>query len=259
MKEKYLEQKVGAFVVAGLVVMAMLVIAFGQFEQVFQSTYTITAEFSDASGIIKNAQVLYRGAKVGKVYSRPQISNQGESVDVVLAIRNDVRIPKNARFLIGVYGLLGDRFVNVVPPPEGVSEETVYLEQGDRVQGSRNRGMDELMANAEEKLQTIDDTIMEFRKRVLTQDFIDDIHGTVKNARSMLERGDALMAEAESGKGPLHILLKDRETASNLKQFIRNLKVSGPLFYSDQSSDDNGSSASNPSEALKRHRQSSKR
>ncbi|MFZ5807227.1 MAG: MlaD family protein [Verrucomicrobiota bacterium] len=239
MKEKHLEQKVGAFVLAGLIVIAILILAFGRFGQLFERTYDIVAEFPNASGIIKNSQVLYRGAKVGIVPDVPKIANQGESVEITLRINGDVLIPRNAEFRIGVYGLLGDRFVDIIPPSQEkklTKEEALkssFLSNGDRVKGSENPSVGDLLATAQQKLENFDSIVRDLQSKILTESFISDFHEGIRNAKNMLERGDRLLQEAESGYGPIFTLLNDKEMATNLKQLIYNLRTSGILFYHD--------------------------
>lgn len=234
MKENYLEYKVGAFVLIGLVVIGVLIILFGQFGQFFTSTYTIVAEFPNASGIIKNAQVLYRGAKVGVVQDAPQIAKEGATVELVLSINNNIRLPKNAEFKIGSYGLLGDRFVDVVPPPGANGNGTIeYLRDGDRVQGLPSKGMAEFLDEAEQKLQKFDAMVVDIKTKLITDEFVKNFHGSVENANLLLQRGNAFMLKAEKGEGPLHTIVNDRETAQNIEQFIYNLRTSGILFYRD--------------------------
>ena len=43
-----------------------------------------------------------------------------------------------------------------------------------------------------------------------------------------------MMKEAAEGKGPFATLMKDKETADNLKALIFNLRRSGVLFYKDR-------------------------
>lgn len=233
MKEKYLEQKVGAFVLAGLIVIGILILVFGRFGQLFESTYDVIAEFPNASGIIKNSQVLYRGAKVGMVPETPRIAHQGESVEIKLRVYGDVRIPRNAEFRIGVYGLLGDRFVDIIPPSptkeelkKRETEMNYYLKHGDHVKGAEKPGMDDLMKG-------FDKVVKDLQAKLLTESFINDFHEGVRNAKNMLERGDHLLELAEKGEGPVYTLLNDEEMAKNLKQLIYNLRVGGILFYED--------------------------
>src|SRR5437667_12893673 len=114
--EKSLELKVGAFVLAGLAVLATLVVQFGRLGEGFKTYYGLTVRFPDASGLLKGSDVLLAGAKIGRVSDGPRLTRSGQGVDVPLRIFDYVRVPAGSRFTVGSSGLLGDRFVAVTMP-----------------------------------------------------------------------------------------------------------------------------------------------
>jgi phospholipid/cholesterol/gamma-HCH transport system substrate-binding protein len=147
MKQEHLELRVGMFVLAGLLVGGFLVVSFGRFGELFERNYRVVVEFEDARGIIKNAKVLYRGAKVGKVKEAPRYdAAAGGRVELLLEIGSLVKLDKESVFRINSYGLLGDQFVDVAPPKDLTGE---YLQDGDRVLGSKNVGLTEIAASIE--------------------------------------------------------------------------------------------------------------
>lgn len=244
-KNSWQEIKVGAFILSSIVVVAVLIISFGRLGSAFQSHYNVTVEFQDASGIIKDAQVLYRGARVGKIKTAPAIADGGNLVTVRLAIRNDVRIPKSvvdesgqevkpgAHFQVSSYGLLGDRFIDVVPPKE---ETGVYLQDGDTVKGNKESGLSDLA----EQIKPIVDKFDDITQKIDSDAFAADLQESVKQAREILQRVNRLTAEAEKGDGALAALLNDPETAGDLRDAVKefkmlayNLRKKGVLFYSD--------------------------
>jgi ABC-type transporter Mla subunit MlaD len=230
MKDKNLEIKVGAFFLFGLLAAGILVVTFGRFGQFNRSTYQMTVQFANSSGVLKNSQVLYRGAKVGTVAEAPMIADGGQSVQVNLKIRNDIKIDKQSQFKVGVYGLLGDRFVDVIPP--GLDSGN-YIQPGEVVKGSESKGFGDIA----ERLDSISENV---QKKLLTAELTEDVHDVVKNAKNLLGRMDKFMSEAESGKGAVYMLLKDEKVANDLKiavseikQLSTNLRTRGVLFYKD--------------------------
>src|SRR5438874_13623814 len=107
--EKSLELKVGAFVLAGLAVLAALVVQFGRLGEGFKSYYGLTVHFSDASGLLKGSDVLMGGAKVGQVAGPPRLVISGRGVDVPLRIYDYAKISTGSSITVGSSGLLGDR------------------------------------------------------------------------------------------------------------------------------------------------------
>ncbi len=237
MKEKHIETWVGAFVLIGLVVAGALVVQFGRFGHYFQQSYDIVVEFEDASGIIKDSQVLYRGARVGTVTERPMIEENGQFVTLPLRINSGIQIPETARFQIGSYGLLGDRFVNIIPPDETTDQ---YLQPEARVRGERATGLTELVQEMRPVLQRLNAIAVRLDEEILTEEFAENFQEVVAKAGSAADRLDGLLAEAQDGKGLLHMLLKDehvaqelRETVNEIRMLSHNLRTRGILFYSD--------------------------
>ena len=139
--EKTLELKVGAFVLAGLAVLAALVVQFGRVGEGFKTYYGLTIRFPDASGLLKGSDVLLAGAKIGQVSGGPRLVPSGEGVEVPLRIFDYVKIPAGSKFTVGSSGLLGDRFVAVAMPP-GPPES--YIATGSVIEGTRETGLDDL-------------------------------------------------------------------------------------------------------------------
>jgi len=232
MKDKNLEIKVGAFFLFGLLAIGILIVTFGRFGQFNRSTYNITVQFANSSGVIKNSQVLYRGAKIGTVSKAPVISDGGKYVDLSLMIRSDIQIDQGSKFKIGVYGLLGDRFVDIIPPDVNTDQ---YIQHDAVLEGTESKGFGDIA----ERLDTISENI---QNKLLTPELTTDIHESVKNAKNLLGRMDKFMSEAESGKGAVYMMMKDEKVASDLrmtiaemKQLNFNLRTRGILFYKDVS------------------------
>lgn len=107
---------VGLFLVLGFGVITCMVIVFGKTGEGSKTSYKLTVEFPNASGLAKGANVLLAGANIGRVVSGPDLAGSTYKITATLAIRDDVKLPRQARFIIGSSGLLGDRFVDVQLP-----------------------------------------------------------------------------------------------------------------------------------------------
>jgi phospholipid/cholesterol/gamma-HCH transport system substrate-binding protein len=67
----------------------------------------------------------------------------------------------------------------------------------------------------------------------MTPETLADMQESIKKLRSVLTRVDALLAQAQEGKGPLAKILNDPKMADDLSSFVSNLRRKGILFYSD--------------------------
>ena len=210
MRESNLEFKVGFFVLAGLAAMGMLVVAFGKFGNYLKKTYPVIVEFQDARDILKNSKVLWRGAQIGVVADTPTYHAGEDFVELTLKINAGIDIPTGSKFRIDQYGMLGDRFVRVVPPekPDGT-----FLASGARVQGEQEAGLNAMLASAGPAL--------------------DEIRSAARRVDEFAKAATGLVQDAEKGKGPLYTLMKDEKMASDMKALMANLRKHGVLFYSD--------------------------
>jgi phospholipid/cholesterol/gamma-HCH transport system substrate-binding protein len=212
MKDSHLETKVGFFVLAGLLASAGLIVAFGKIGNYFRKTYPVVVEFEDARDILKNSKVLLRGAQIGIVADTPTYRVGQNFVELTLRVDDGTQLPTGSKFRIDQYGMLGDRFVRVVPPD--VMDGT-FLPAGARVKGEQEAGLNAMMASAGPAL----DEIRSAARRV---------DGFAKSAQELLD-------EAKNGKGPLYTVMKDEKMAQDMKNLMANLRKHGVLFYSDDS------------------------
>src|ERR1700743_3505529 len=109
------ETTVGIFLLLGIGVLCTLILFFGQVQDLFKPTYTLTVQFPNASGLLKGSDVYLSGATIGKVITDPHPIPDPQMVEVNLKIDKSVGIRKDATYVIGSSGLLGDRFVEVKP------------------------------------------------------------------------------------------------------------------------------------------------
>lgn len=134
-KQAYVDLSVGIFMLLGL--MALLVMAMkvsGLSDFISQSSYQVTADFTDIGGLKVRAPVTIAGVRVGEV-SRIELQPGALNAKVTMTLRSDKRIPyedSSARIL--TEGLLGSNYISIVPgfEDEG-SQEHPYLRQGDQI------------------------------------------------------------------------------------------------------------------------------
>ncbi len=212
MKESSIETKVGFFVLAGLLAMAGLIVAFGKLGNYFRKTYPVIVEFEDARDILKNSKVLLRGAQIGIVSDTPIYRVGQNYVELTLRIDQGTQLPTNSKFRIDQYGMLGDRFVRVVPPER---LDGTFILSGTRVKGEQEAGLNAMLASAGPAL--------------------DEIRGAARRVEGFAKSAQELLDEAKNGKGPLYAVMKDEKMAQDMKNLMANLRKHGVLFYSDDS------------------------
>jgi ABC-type transporter Mla subunit MlaD len=256
MKHGTLETTVGIFLLAGIAVICTLIIFFGEVQDYFKPTYSLTVKFENASGLLKGSDVYLSGALIGKVTTDPQPIPDTQEVEVHLKINNNVKIRNDAAYVIGSSGLLGDMFVEVRPhnyaPDVPENERAPYVEDGAVIQGQTNPsisdlavGVAPLLKKANDIASQLDDMITRLNTDVLPSTSTEDLKETIAKLRDMVNNGDSmvknandLLVEAKNGKGTIGLLMTDPKTRENVRELIENMKVHGPVFYHDTADGD---------------------
>lgn len=167
---KALELKVGLFVFLGLAIIAAMAIQFGRVGQGLSDFYTLTVEFPNASGLVKNADVQLSGARIGVVAEAPKaIAGKIGFVPVKLKIRKDIDLPRGCFFLIGSSGLLGDKSV-VVGLPTGFDARKFNAEDPEQiiphdsvVPGTQLADINELTSKGDKNMEKLAATLDELK------------------------------------------------------------------------------------------------
>ncbi len=229
--ERALELKVGLFVLLGLGFIAYMAVHFGRLGEFSGGSYDLTVEFANASGLLKDSNVLLNGAKIGRVATEPAITNTPHALDeatgviVKLLINSSVRIPANSRFQVGSSGLLGDRFVDVIPPSEPTS---AFIEPGSVVAGSRQPGIDDLtregtdlLADLRKTVDTINSVVVRVDKEILSESNVEDVDKLLSNLRKTTED------ISKSGERIEEILTNANRTVLTADEAMASAKLAG--------------------------------
>lgn len=140
------EAKVGAFTLAALAILAFMVTQLGGYGFGGEKNYPVQAVFAQVNGLKQGNLVRYAGVDVGRVGG---VEPDGGGAKVTLLIRQGVNIPAGAMIGIGSDGLVGEKFISISP---GDSSAEGFLKPGDMLIGYEQRGLDHLMATADEVL-----------------------------------------------------------------------------------------------------------
>jgi len=135
--------KLGVLTAAGLACLAVLAVQIGQLggaAGAMADTYEVVAHFDDATGVTPGDEIRLAGVKIGKVGS--VAVERGEAV-VDLDIDERYPVPEGSRFELAWKNLLGQRFVQVVPPPEATADGPA-IEEGAVLTSARTRSAADL-------------------------------------------------------------------------------------------------------------------
>ena len=183
-REKKRERTAGLFVLIGLILLGVLIVEFGRFGDRFRGHYPLYVEFPDTAGIIKNSEVRLRGAKIGRVATRPElrVTQRASSVRMEMRIRDDVQIPIDSIIEISSSGLLGDKYIEIVPPDQETGD---YYQSGETIAGRGAGGFDSLKSDAEDIAR---DTSQLIKEATVTFEKIDQALESLKRIGDSMDK-----------------------------------------------------------------------
>lgn len=223
-REKRRERTAGLFVLIGLLLLGVLIVEFGRFGDRFKGHYPLYIEFPDTAGIIKNSEVRLRGAKVGRVATKPELTTgrASNTVRMEMRIRNEVKIPRDSTFQIGSAGLLGDKFIEITPPDK---ESGQYYQSGETIMGVGAGGFDSIKSDAQsiarDASMLIKDAKKTFEKIDLALDSIKSLGDKVNTTMTRVNDGFLSKDNLDN----FSLAMANFETSSrNIKGASENLK-----------------------------------
>ena len=197
------EWKVGLFLLIGIGVIAVMAIKFGKLGQGLQKYNTITAEFPNASGLLKGATVYLAGARVGFTADSPELIKGRYAVKVELRLKADIKIPRGSSFTIGSSGVLGDAYVSINPPLDPKPGDV--LKDKDYVVGTRIEGIGDLVEKG-------GDVMAELKKRLT------ELEGPIKDV------GEIAANLKTTSKGLDDVITKAKAAADSVTEAVNSAK-----------------------------------
>jgi len=210
----------------GLGIIAFMSIKFGKVGAGLRKHYTITAEFPNASGLLKGADIYLAGAPVGSTGNAPELIEGKYAVRVQLKLKSSIKIPRGSSFTIKSAGVLGDVYVSIDPPPEPKPGDV--FSDGDYVIGTRLVNLDDLaskggdvMDELKKRLQELEGPLKDIKERLfsdknlknLEQSFA-DIHEITASLKETTKGIDEVIEKAKGATDTV------KETVSSAKSAI---------------------------------------
>ncbi len=112
MKKFDVEIAVGIFVFCGILCLGYISVKLGKVNLLGDHYYPVNAVFSTVKGLKKDTSVEIAGVEVGKVDNIKLVNYEAI---VTLQIRDDVELQEDAIASIRTKGLMGEKYVEIVP------------------------------------------------------------------------------------------------------------------------------------------------
>jgi phospholipid/cholesterol/gamma-HCH transport system substrate-binding protein len=110
---------VGLFMIAGIVCLGYLSVKIARMEILGIKGYEIRAVFSNSGGLKKGSGIAIAGVEVGRIKS---ITLSDYQAEVVMNVRNEVKLQEDSIAAIKTKGLIGEKYIEITP---GASEKII--------------------------------------------------------------------------------------------------------------------------------------
>jgi phospholipid/cholesterol/gamma-HCH transport system substrate-binding protein len=187
--------KLGVFVTIGLLLFIGAIYFIGNRQHLFSKTLTLSALFTDISGLQIGNNVRFSGINVGTIKDIVIVSDSMVKVDIEIEKSTQKFIKKDARASIGSEGLMGNKVMNISPG----TPSSKMIEEKDILLTKKIAGLDDIMIK------------------------MDSVAGNAVYITADLK---GLLSNMHSGKGTLGKLFMDETMANNLGQTLVNVKSS---------------------------------
>ncbi|MFA5162584.1 MAG: MlaD family protein [Elusimicrobiales bacterium] len=235
------EAKVGIFAIAGLLLLGLGIFSLGDFS--VRREYPLSVEFRDVAGLPDKSVVRLSGVDIGKVKS---IEMEGDHVLVHLAVREGVKICRDARFQIGSTSIIGSKYLQI----DQGHDSAGFLSPGARVKGDNILPLDRMLASTLSTMQRLMDEVSQKgrlgRDLSKTMENLRDltanmnelistvqprVESSMKNMEDISAKLDGLIAKVDSlvnkintGQGVAGALVTDEKMRDDLKTTMANVK-----------------------------------
>jgi len=213
MNTKNAELLAGIFVLIGLAVMAGLTLKFGKLQEKFEDQYPLTLVFKNASGLIEGSEVRMGGAKVGRVTSKPVLSDE-INVEVEISILGQIKLPKGAEFNVVPASLLGDMRIEINTPP---LPHTEFISPGSKLQGAPPSGIASMGEQLEGMVAQTDEALGKINEA------LDSVTPMLSNLESMTQKLDQQLLSEQNLTNVSTMVTDVSQVSKDASVFIQSL------------------------------------
>ena len=187
------KMRLGIFVTVGVALLIAGIYFIGERQQLFGSTFRVSAIFKDINGLQIGNNVLFSGINVGIINDIQQITDS--TVKVEMMIKEDARkfMKKNAKAIIGSDGLMGNKLILIIPGVAG-------------------------------KQQLADNDFIATTRAVSVDDILIKLKVTSDNAANITGDLAIITNNIKEGRGTIGKLFMDSTMANNVNDAMVNIK-----------------------------------
>lgn len=205
MASREIEFKVGALILAGIIILGGSLFWLQQFH--FTNDVTVLRVlFDDVGTMALGDKVTVSGIHKGKVDEMKLVQ---EGVEVELRVGSDVVLRRDARIVLKNFGVMGERFVAISP-----GKDSVLLDITQTIKGEYDTGLPEVLGMMGEMVVELRELVGSLKKTVVSDSSLDKFANTINNLESVSK---SLSSYVKRSEGKLD------ETADNFLKASRQL------------------------------------
>ena len=213
-----LEVKVGLFVLIGLIVLGYMTLKVERRSLKAVEGYEVAALFDSASGLVKDSGVQIAGIEVGRVKDIALVNNQAK---VTMTIKKGVQIYGDARAVLRTQGVLGDKYVEIMPG----TDKSPRLAAGATIADTRSTiELDHLLAKALPAMDNIQSVTQSLNEVLGTEEGKNNLKETFTNVRKTTEDVRSITLGLTQGEGTVGKLIKDDTLYRDMQATVSGLK-----------------------------------
>lgn len=207
--------KIGLFALAGLIILGFFILRIENLSlgEAGERT-TVEARFASAAGVDRKAPVRIAGVRVGQV---EHIRLDGREAVLEISLSPDVRLHRGASAQIVNMGILGDKYVEIVPGDPNLP----LLEPGAQLEGRSAPSIDEVMEIASAIGDDVKEVTAALRTSIGGDQGAAKITEIVDNIQELTATLKVLIAENQANVN---------ETTENFRAFSATLRDELPVI-----------------------------
>lgn len=249
-KEPGSKWKLGMFVIIGLVVFAGTIYYVGKQNNLFGSTFHLTAQFKSAGGLKEGNNIRFSGLNIGTV-NTITLKDSFVIVDMVIKRKVQEFIKTNATAIIGSDGLMGDKVLTINPG----SFSKAHVKDGAHILTEKAIDMDDIMASLKTNVDNagiITAQLAAFTYKMNNgngilskvmddETFANSLQSTLTNLQTTSKQFSKFSMAMNSGDGAL-ALVNDKAFSNEIRKTVSNLQNTTDQFtlFSTKMNDENG-------------------
>jgi len=177
------------------------------------SGYKLIGSFNNISGLIPGAEVRYRGYKIGRVLD---IEPGPKNIKVYFWIDRSVKITKGSRIKIAFDGLMGEKYVVIIPNPN----TSVSLKPGDVLEGFSGPGLSDFIEVGTQNLEETKLILASMRKIFTDQKVLNSIRNSILDVNDITGGIKNLVAQLDNVSKQIDL----ENTFEDIQSIIKSLK-----------------------------------